>query len=296
MRKDGEMKSQFYYEGLLLIQCFFWGSGNPIGKIGLSEFSPFSLLALRFLLASLFFLLLYRQHIQRTFHLADIVPCMLIGFFTFLSFSSSIVALLYTSAIKVGFLICVAIIFVPFLARYVLGTKIRLIVFVPILLVLVGLYYFCDVDGVFYFGMGERLALLGAASGACMLVFSSKYLRNIDPVVVSFTQTAFTGGMCLLIAVCTEDLRALSAVSYKGWSTIFYMSFFCTNVAYMIQNTALKHISTVIVALLCTTEPIFTAVTSYFLLGETLGQKGFIGAVLIIAGIVFASLRPVGDI
>lgn len=290
-RGSGEKRSLLYYEGLLLVQCFFWGSGNPIGKIGLAEVAPFSLIALRFLLATLFFVLFYQKRLWKDFHRSHVLPCLLIGFFTFLSFSSGIIALLYTTAIKVGFLICVAIIFVPFLAKFVLGAPLSAFVFVPIALVLVGLYFFCDVEGIFSFGLGESLALFGAASGACMLVFSAKYLDRIDPAVISATQSAFTGVACLLIAIFAENLGDLSAASYKGWGTIFYMALFCTNVAYMIQNTALKHIPSVIVALLCATEPIFTAVTAYFLLGETLGKNGIVGACLIIAGIVLASLR-----
>jgi drug/metabolite transporter (DMT)-like permease len=291
MRLTREKKKLLFYEGLLLIQCFLWGSGNPIGKIGLTEITPFYLLAIRFLLAALFFILFGGRRVISLITWDDLKLCLMVAFFTFLSFSSSIVALLYASAIKVGFLVCLAIIFVPFLARIVLGTKIDKFVFLPISVVIVGLYFFCDIGGVFYFGPGEFLALFGAASGACMLVFSSKYLKKIEPLVICVTQTAFTGLVCLAIALFVEDFSSVVDLSARGWGAILYMALFCTNIAYLIQNTALKNIPSIIVALVCTTEPIFTAATSYFLLGETLTGSGIVGSLFILAGIAAASAR-----
>jgi drug/metabolite transporter (DMT)-like permease len=146
-------------------------------------------------------------------------------------------------------------------------------------------------EGIFYFGLGEFLALFGAASGACMLIFSSKYLKRIDPLVICMVQTAFTGIVCLAIAIAIEDISVVTNLSAKGGGAILYMAFFCTNIAYMIQNIALKNISSVIVAIICTTEPIFTAIASYFLIGETLTGSGILGAMLIFAGISAASAR-----
>jgi drug/metabolite transporter (DMT)-like permease len=278
------------YEGLLLIQCFLWGLGNPVGKICLTEITPFYLLAIRFLIASVFFLLFYGKRIVKLISPRDIKPCLEVAFFTFLSFSSSIVALCYTSAIKVGFLICIAIVFVPFLSKIILGASIDKFIFLPVLAIVVGLYFFCDIEGDFRFGLGEFLALFGAASGACMLVFSSKYLRKIDPLVICMVQTAFTGIVCLIIAVTIEDFSVVTNLSAKGVGAILYMAIFCTNIAYMIQNIALKNIPSMIVALMCTTEPIFTAIASCFLIGETLTGSGVIGAMLIFAGISVASV------
>ena len=285
-------KELLLYEGLLLVQFFLWGSGNPVGKIGLQIFSPFYMLAMRFNLALLFFLLFSGRHLSRVFKKEDLLPCLIVSVYTAISFATGIIALAYTTAIRVGFILSIAVVFVPFLSRIILGTVIQRRILVYILIVVVGLYFFCEVDGVLLVGFGEFLTFIAALSGACMLVYSEKYLKNIDPMVVATTQTAFTGISCLLIAFVVEDFPDVPAISTSGWSAILYMAVFCTCIPYTIQNKALVRVPAIIVALLCTTEPIFTAIISYFMLGETLSASGFIGAALIIVGVAAASLLP----
>ncbi|HCS10300.1 MAG TPA: hypothetical protein DIV40_02480 [Clostridiales bacterium] len=71
-----------------------------------------------------------------------------------------------------------------------------------------------------------------------------------------------------------------------AWTVVLYLAIFCTNIAYMLQNSALKHISAQAVSMLQCTQPILTAIISYFLLGEKLSTQGIIGAAIIIICII----------
>ena len=125
-----------------------------------------------------------------------------------------------------------------------------------------------------------------------MLVYSSKYLQDIDPLALSVMQTGFTGLYCMIFSLAFEGIPNLSNIPAMGWSVILYLAVACTCIAYACQNAALRHVPATYVALAFCSEPIFTAAASYFLLGEMLSAKGFLGAGLIMASIIMASFLP----
>ena len=64
----------------------------------------------------------------------------------------------------------------------------------------------------------------------------------------------------------------------------------CTFLAYLFQNIALMHVSPAFAALTWCTEPLFTAISAYFILHERMDFLACCGALLILAGTVFASV------
>ena len=280
------------YETLLLLECLLWGIGNPVMKIGLDVVPPLFCLSVRYILAFLFFMLFFAKRVFKTIAIKHLVPYLVISAFTAASFISSAFALLYTTATNTGFLMSTAVIFTPFLSYFILKAKIDKKHILPIVIVTVGLYLLCSGDNGFAFGLGEVYALLCAITGACMLVFSSKYLQDMDPLTISVMQSGFTGLFCIIFALIFEEIPSLTSIPLMGWGVILYLAIGCTCIAYLFQNIALRHVPATYVALAFCSEPIFTAIASYFLLGELLSVKGFIGAALIMASIVIASLLP----
>ncbi len=185
-----------------------------------------------------------------------------------------------------------SVIFTPLLSFFILKSKIDKKHFIPIAIVTVGLFLLCSGGGSFSLGPGEVLALICAITGAGMLVFSSKYLKDMDPFATTVMQTGFTGLFCLIFSLLFEDMPNLASIPMMGWWVIIYLAVGCTCVAYLIQNIALRHVSATYTALAFCSEPIFTAIASYIMLHEVLSVKGFIGAILILASIVVASLMP----
>ena len=274
------------------MQCFLWGIGNPVMKIGLGVIPPLFCLAIRYILAFLFFMLFFAKRVFKTMTIKHLVPYLVISAFTAASFITSAFALIYTTATNTGFLMSTVVIFTPFLSYIILKSKIDKKHIFPILIVTVGLYSLCSGDNSFDFGLGEVFALMCAFTGAGMLVFSSKYLKDMDPVTTSVIQSGFTGLFCLIFALLFEDIPVLTSIPLMGWIVIVYLAIGCTCIAYLFQNLALRHVPATYVALAFCSEPIFTAIASYFLLGELLSVKGFIGAALIMVSIIIASLLP----
>lgn len=280
------------YESLLLLECLLWGIGNPVMKIGLGVVPPLFCLSVRYILAFLIFMLFFAKQIFTTIKIKHLVPYLIISAFTAASFITSAFALIYTTATNTGFLMSTAVIFTPFLSYIILKIKLNKKHILPILIVTVGLYLLCSGDSGLDFGLGEVFALICAITGAGMLVFSSKYIQDMDPLTTSVIQSGFTGLFCLIFALLFEGIPDLTSIPMLGWGVIIYLAIGCTCIAYLFQNIALCHVPATYVALAFCSEPIFTAIASYFLLGELLSVKGFIGAALIMASIIIVSLLP----
>ncbi len=279
-----------FYGSLILLECLLWGIGNPVGKICLETLPPFLCLAIRYSIACLVFLLFFYKKIRTQFRKEHIPDCIVVGLFTAASFIFSTLALKFSEAVIVGFLLSLSVVFTPILSFFILRQKVgRKLVFI-ILLVVAGLYFLCGNGGRFSFGIGEIYALLSALTGAGMLTYSSKHVSDVGPVALSTTQCAVTAVVSLVFAVIFEDFHSLAHVSPEGWWSVLYLAIASTCIAYSLQNIALSRVSATFVSLAFCTEPIFTVIASFFLLGERLSLIGLIGAALIVIGIVMASL------
>lgn len=279
-----------FYGSLILLECLLWGIGNPVGKICLETLPPFLCLAIRYSIACLVFLLFFYKKIRTQFRKEHIPDCIVVGLFTAASFIFSTLALKFSEAVIVGFLLSLSVVFTPILSFFILRQKVgRKLVFI-ILLVVAGLYFLCGNGGRFSFGIGEIYALLSALTGAGMLTYSSKHVSDVGPVALSTAQCAVTAVVSLVFAVIFEDFYSLAHVSPEGWWSVLYLAIASTCIAYSLQNIALSKVSATFVSLAFCTEPIFTVIASFFLLGERLSLIGLIGAALIVIGIVMASL------
>lgn len=281
-----EIISKYKYAGFILLQSLIYGLGNPLTKIAFESITPFWSLAIRFSIAFLVFILFFRRRIIES--LNSVRPgvylpasvCMAAAYIT------CNLALNWTSATNVGFLMSLPVIFAPILAWLVYKVKYRLI-HIPIqIAVVAGLYLLCYDGEAFVFGKGEVTALITAFSISGALVFGEESLKQLDALAISSTQAGITALISLPCALIFESSNVLSQVTMPAWTVVLYLAIFCTNIAYMLQNSALKHISAASVSMLQCTQPILTAVISYFLLNEKLSTEGIVGAAIIIICII----------
>lgn len=281
-----ESVNKYKYIGFILLQSVIYGFGNPLTKIAFESITPFWSLSVRFTIAFLVFMLFFGKRI--TSSIKSVKPkvylpasiCMAAAYIT------CNLALNWTSATNVGFLMSLPVIFAPILALLAYKVKYRLI-HVPVqIVVVIGLYLLCFDGNSFVFGKGEVTALITAISIAGALVFGEESLKQLDAAAVSAAQAGITALISLPCALIFESTKVLSQVTLPAWTVVLYLAIFCTNIAYMLQNSALKHISAQAVSMLQCTQPILTAIISYFLLGEKLSTQGIIGAAIIIICII----------
>lgn len=281
--------SGFFYVFLIIFQGAIFGIGNPMVKFAYETVTPIWCLAIRFIAATLIFAIPFGKKAFRELRATKIhfwLPtaiCMATAYIT------SNVGLSLTTATSVGFLMSLPIVFTPFLSKLILKRKIHK-AFLPVpIIAIAGLYFISLNGGGFHFGIGEGLALCCSAAMAGALVWGEEGLHHLSATTISLAQLFITSIASTVCALCLEPMIAPNAVTPKAWWIILYLVIFCSCLCYILQNVALSHISSAVVALTQCSEPLFTAAASFFLLGERLSPIGFFGAALLILCIVYGN-------
>ncbi|HQK53179.1 MAG TPA: DMT family transporter [Sedimentibacter sp.] len=285
-RNEMESVNKYKYMGFILLQSVIYGFGNPLTKIAFKSITPFWSLSVRFTIAFIVFMLFFGRRIIGSLKSVEPKVYLPAGICMATAYITCNLALSWTSATNVGFLMSLPVIFAPILALLIYKVKYRLIHIPVQIVVVIGLYLLCFDGEKLVFGKGEITALITAISIAGALVFGEESLKQLDAVALSAVQAGITALISLPCALIIENTEILVHVTIPAWLVVLYLAIFCTNIAYMLQNSALKYISASTVSMLQCTQPILTAIISYLLLREKLSTLGIIGAAIIILCII----------
>ena len=108
LNTPSQFKADLYLLGLTLI----WGSSFIAVKIALSFTTPFLFLALRFLIASVILLIIFRKSLIK--YDADTIKAgVLLGVLLGTGFGAQTYGLVFTSASRSAFITCIFVILVP---------------------------------------------------------------------------------------------------------------------------------------------------------------------------------------
>lgn len=270
---------------LVVLQTIIFGGGSAITKIAYESMSPWWCLVFRFGLASLCFLPFLPSIVKnlKKAHVSDWLPAAL-GMA--ISYIASNIALDLTTATNVGFLVALPVMFTPFIAWVVLRRRYNPIHLPFQVAVIVGLFFLCSNAGAFSFGLGEFLALVGSVGIAAALVFGEKGLARLDAASISFTQIFVTFILSCAGVTLFDQPPVISAIKPEAWMVVAYLGIASTAITFALQNIALTRLPSFTVSMLLTGEPIFTAIFSYLVLGETLSVVGLLGAAIIVVCVV----------
>ena len=285
------MKERRYiYYLFILIQSLVYGIGNPLTKVCYESITPMWSLATRFTLAFLIMLALFHRQVFES--LKAVSPRVWVGssLCCAAAFISGNIALALTTATNVGFIMSLPVLIAPLMATVWLKKKYDFGRLPVQLISIAGLFLLCCNGGVFAFGAGEFLALVEAVSLAGFLVFGESAMEKVGVSALTTLQTGLTALISIAAAFVFDDISVLSGVNSTSWLIIVYLAVFCTVVAYLMQNAAVKKLSSQAVSMLQCSQPILTAVCSFFMLGERLSAIGLCGAAIIVACLVCDSL------
>lgn len=277
----GRGSRRWPYIVCVVLQTVIFGAGNVFTKFAYESISPLWCLSIRFALATLVFFVFFGPRIVRqlrTVRLRDWLPAAVCMAATYLFCN---VALSLTTATNVGFLVALPVVFTPLLAALTRRHRYSRALIPFQCVVVAGLYLLCSSGGSFSFGWGEAFAVLSSVSLAGALVFGESSLGKLDAVAVSGTQIGMAGILSFVCALVFEPPVDVMAVQPVAWGTIVFLALFSTCLTFALQNISLMGLPSSNVSMFLTGEPVFTALFSRMLLGETLTPIGLVGAVLI---------------
>ena len=278
----GKSLSAFEAGMLIVLQSLVYGFGDPISKIAFEIVPVYSMMTVRYTIAFIFCAAVFGKRIVHTVKSVPVKAWLIPGLCIALSYVLNNIGLNMTEATSVAFLRSLAVVITPALAFIAYGKRYRWQHIAAQILVLPGMYLLCVRGGLSGFGVGEILALLAAALVAATLVFTGRFLDQVDPVSMTALQAGCSAVIAFAGSLLVEGGVHAGSATPKAWLIILYLAILCTFLGYLLQNLALTRISDREVALLQSLCPVMTALFSFILLGEKLSAAGIAGAVIII--------------
>ncbi|NJE05662.1 DMT family transporter [Thermococcus sp. M36] len=264
-------------EAILLGITAIWGFTFPAMKVSLDYLPPILFLAYRFGIASLLMLLIFRSKALR---METFKEGFILGLTLFFGHGFQIVGLKYTTASNSAFITSLYVVFTPFIAYFLLGDRLNLRDGASLGIALAGLYLISGAS--LNFNYGDLLTVLCALSFAFQIVLVQRFGEK-DYLSLAFWQITWNFVFSLAFALLFEPF--VVPTDPLPWTGVLYTSIFATVIAFTLQVKHQRNTKAHKAALIYSSEPIFGHIAAFLTLGEVLSPKGYLGALLIMAGI-----------
>lgn len=271
----------------MLVVAFIWGTTFVVVKDALKDIGPFLFLGLRFILAFIALALMSFDNIRKL-RPATLLSGALLGFFLFIGYVNQTVGLKYTTASNAGFITGFSVILVPIIYCLINRCWPSFRTIVTVVTATAGLYLLSFPDHAMTLARGDLLVLICAFGFAFHIVFVDRYSHQHNAVAITGVQILFTGVLCLTIGLIVEPWPV--HFSSRALLAIAVTAIFATALAFLAQNYLQKFSTPTRFAIVLTTEPVFAALTGYFLAGEIMSRQGIVGGGLIVLSMLISVL------
>lgn len=272
---------------------FLWSSSYVLVKIGLSQISPLTLVALRYVVASSILIPLASlrgKAVQFTERktLLKLVILSLSGYTV--AQGLQCVGLFYLPAVSVTFILNFTPIIVLVLGVIILREYPTLLQLAGMVLVLSGAYLFFNAPLSYSSIMGVLITLFSGLGWATFLVLSR--LLFINDEVNTLGLTAFSMGFgTLILVIAAYFVEGLTRVTLYSWGIIIWLGVVNTALAFFLWNHALRRLGAFEISILQNTMLIQIALLSWFFLGERLTIVKVIPMALVFVGVLIVQLK-----
>ncbi len=275
---------------ILLAAAAIWGFAFLFQKSATAHVGPLTFIAARSALAALALApLAWREHGQA----ARSMPRGLLsiacwgGLFFFVAAWLQQAGIKTATVTNTGFLTALYVVLTPFIAWGWNGRTPNPAVWPAVALSALGTWLLGG-GGLGAFSEGDLLVALSAAFWAAHVVITgraSQFGRPIGFTAIQFAVVTGLAGLAVL-PLETVTLAGLSAAAVD----IAYVGLLSSALTFTLLTLALRHTPPSEAAVIASLETVFAAGAAYLLLGERLGAVGWVGAVLILAAILFVQL------
>ncbi|MFJ7935115.1 DMT family transporter [Sporosarcina sp. NPDC096371] len=271
----------------LIITAIIWGSGFVASAVSLEHYTPYQILAGRFLIGVLILCALFYKklkHIKKS----TLVKGTILGIFLYLAFVLQTVGLQYTTPSKNAFLTAVNVVIVPFIGFLLYKRKIDLFELSGAVIALTGVAVLSLKlsAGV---NVGDLLTLCCAVGFAFHIFYTAKFVKDEDAVLLTIVQMAVAAVISWVVVIFKGE-TSLSMES-EGLMPLLYLGIFSTTIAYLLQTVAQKYITETKAAIILSTEAFWGMAFSVVILSEVMTPKMIIGAVLILGAIIISETK-----
>ena len=267
---------------------FVWGSTFTVVKQSLDHASPVLFVALRFWVATAIVVALMPGQIGRISGKALrhglLLSVMLSGGFVFQT-----MGLRSTSPSYSAFITSLSVLLVPLLGLLIFRHRPRTQTVAGVILATLGLFFLLLRTADLKLQPGDGLTLICAVMFAFHILLLGRFVSVSDYRQLMLVQVAGTAILCTLMGPVVET-------PFIAWNSTIVLYLVMTGVvatafALFVQAWAQRHTTANHAALIFSLEPFFAALFAFWILGQILTAREWVGGVLILAGILVSELQ-----
>ena len=281
------MQENHKYNICMFIATIFFGMTYVLTKICLNYSTELHIISFRFLIAFVISLIFLQRKIF-PLKIKEILYSLILSVLLFMVFITMTIGVKYTTATNASFLISLSVIFIPFFSWIFNKEKPKKSIFIVLIIALIGIMLL-TLDKNLEFHIGDILCLICSLLFSFHVLITERFVKNNNPITLGVLQF---GGVAILSFLVQYPIEKFTLPkNEKFWISLMILSVFCTALAYIIQTVSQKKLSSILIGLILSLEPIFSGIFGYFILNEYLSPQQYIGAFLLLISIIYVSVK-----
>ncbi len=271
----------------LVLVTMLWGSTFLIIHIAMQHSGPLFFVGVRFTIAGLMALLMFRKHMAAITR-QEIGAGIAIGCALFLGYFLQTYGLQTITSSQSAFITAMYVPIVPLLQWAVLKKPPGLMSWVGVALAFAGLILLAGPQaGALNFSVGEAATLAGAAAIAAEIILIGHYAKKVDSRRVTFVQLLTAGLVSFaLMPVLGEAVPEFSWL----WAGAAIGLGLASAIIQLTMNWAQKSVSPTRATVIYAGEPVWGGIVGR-LAGDRLPALALVGAGLIVAGVLASEAK-----
>lgn len=271
---------------VLLLITAAWGSSFPLTKELITRVPVLDYLGIRFLLAGVVLSAIAPWALRRMPR-PMVIQAIILGAVYGAGQIFQTYGLEHTSAAVGGFITGLYVVLTPIFAALVLRQRLSSTIWWASGLALIGLAVL-SLNGL-SIGPGETIMVIGAATYAIHILCLGLWAKPEHAVAMSAVQLLVIGVICTIAAAPGGITLPASGAD---WALLAYLALVAGLLGMLGQTWAQGHLPAARAAIIMSTEPVFAAVFSVTVGGESFTARMAIGGALVLVAMLVAELGP----
>lgn len=271
----------------LLAVTAVWGATFIVVKRATEDLPPYPFLAIRFAIAFLTllpFVWTQRTYLTRT----SIGKGLALGCLLFGGYATQTIGMQYTTASNAGFITGLSVVLVPTFVALTTHKLPRVSLVLGIISATLGLGLL-TLGQDYHFNRGDLIVLFCAFFFALHIFMVGRYAPTENATILAAGQILAVSILSGLFSFLFPQ-PSLHFTTY-AWFGILLTAIPATSVAFFVQTKMQQFTTPTQTALICSAEPVFSALFAFLQAGEVLPLRGLVGAALVLTGMLIAEFR-----
>ncbi|MCR5766981.1 MAG: DMT family transporter [Lachnospiraceae bacterium] len=306
------------YSLLIVLAAFIWGSAFVAQSVGMNYIGPFTFGMARFFIGGIVLIpvalifkrknddknenddstndvnsnsgnnagtIPFRNSTETTRLILGGIIC---GIVLCTASSFQQVGIQFTSPGKSGFITSLYVILVPIFGLF-LHNRSTAVMWIGALISLLGMYLLC-ISETMSVNKGDVLTFFCAVFFAVHIIVVGRFAPFVDGIRLSCIQFFVAGIISTVLAFVFE--KPDPAMMLEAAVPILYAGVLSCGVAFTLQTIAQRKVNPVLCSLLFSLESVFSVLTAWVIMHETLTIKEIIGCVLVFGAVVLVQIAP----